>query len=184
MDDFRIPTAQHNINRSPIEPDLFSVEEPFGGMGIGHPVQGLAEGLGAGGPGEAFFNEGALFGACGFRLCRDKEGGAATCQQLHPLFVLFPGDIPGQANAVGIDGIEGVVLREAEGEGVDAHFYGAGPFVAAGIVAGAGHDAGGQQNLDRPGGAAVIGAVVAELTVEHIVAAAAGEDIVDVTGGE
>ena len=79
-------------------------------MGICHPVQGLAEGLGTGGLGKAFFDEGALLGAGGFGLRRDEERGAAAGEQLHPLFVLFPGDLGGESDAVAIDGIEGVVL--------------------------------------------------------------------------
>src|SRR6185437_13930997 len=114
---------------------FFSIEQPLRRMRVRHPVQRLADGLRGGGAGETFFDEGTLFGAGGFRLRRDKERSAATRQQLHSLFVLFPGDLGGEPYAVAVDGIEGIVLGQAEAEGVDAHFDGARPFVAAGVVA-------------------------------------------------
>src|SRR6185312_15968425 len=48
---------------------------------------------------------------------------------------LFPGDLGGESHAVAVDGIESIVLWQAEAKGVDAHFDGARPFAAAGVVA-------------------------------------------------
>ena len=57
------------------------------------------------------------------------------CQQMQPLLVQIPRDRVCGAHAVGIAGIERIVLGHAHGQRIDAHSARSLPITAAGIVA-------------------------------------------------
>ena len=68
---------------------------------------------------------------------RDEEGRTTACHDVEPLAIVLPWDGIGQSHAVGVHGEERIVLRHPKRERVDAHFAGALPMFAAGVVAGA-----------------------------------------------
>src|SRR6185312_17443887 len=66
---------------------------------------------------------------------RHEERRAALGKQVEPLSIERPRNVVRHAHAIGVGGVERVMLSTAEGERVDAHLSRACPVGATGIVA-------------------------------------------------
>ena len=105
--------------------------------GFGQEIRGVGRGGTGSCDAEGCCDGGPLPGTRGVWGGRDEESGAAAGDEVEPRAVEFPGDVPGDADAVRVVDEEGAVLGQPEGEGVDAHAASALPDAAAGVIAGA-----------------------------------------------
>src|ERR1700722_12696089 len=69
---------------------------------------------------------------------RDQEYAAATCYRVQPLAAHRPRHVWGKGNTVRVERVEGLVLRHAKGECVDADAARPLPCLSANVVSGAG----------------------------------------------
>ena len=71
---------------------------------------------------------------CGSVVSSQSIGSSRGAGWEEPLTVETPGDLFREADAIGIDSKEGIVLRSTEGKCVDAHFARTVPVAAAGVI--------------------------------------------------
>ena len=105
------------------------------GQTVSSQSSGMAGSLGDGRLCVAFGKCPALLGTEDGRVGRHEQRCAAGCQERQPLAIELPGNVVCQAGAIGVGGEKGVVLGDAEGQGIDPHLARAFPFTTACVVA-------------------------------------------------
>ena len=116
---------------------VYAIQTPLGrGAGI-HPVQWLGWRLGGSRPVQSPGQGLALFRSDLRRGERYKDRRATARQQVKPLGIQGPWNRVGSylSDAIRVHVEKSILLGQTESEAVDAHFAGAFPFPAAGVIA-------------------------------------------------